>query len=246
MSRLVFAVALLGGLLACSAALESVEGGPAEQHSLEQPRLGLLFSASVSAACSGRCTLSASASSCGDGGGDPADAACAAPTAAVPVDLQPWNSLLLLGAGSGEHALQAEVHVECSDPACTPSPWRFVAWHGACSDGAAPSNATATLHTAPLPGLPAGRDRIFMLNSEQPAVHVTYNPASAAVAANLPACDASSAVPPPAPGETATAADEAGGALQLAELQCNGHARLLLKAALAAWALACAGVATRL
>lgn len=209
------------------------------------PRLGLFFSANISTACTGRCSLRASTAPCNGGNG----------TASAPAALEPWNSVLLSGGWQQQH-LQTVVHIDCSDAACTPTPASFLAWH---SDGdgssACAQQAAAGLPPAPrlLPGVADSGDAVHMLNDGEPVVAVAYDPTAApsllvAMAhAALQKCERQllTAAAGEASHGLAAATEPVASALLAAAEQdrvCQTRSLLLLRLAVAAWVLACTSV----
>lgn len=246
-------MALLAILALLAPLLGPCLGGPPGLLALGAPaarqgsRLALLFSANVTAACAGRCTLRATAASCG------ARPAAASPAAAAGADLQVgWNSLVLPDAQAAEQ-LEAAVALECSDPSCQSAPAAFVAWRGAACRG----GGGAALPARQLAGLPnATSDRVFVLGAGQPAVAVRYVPAAprqpepstpSSIAAPPPllAATASGQHPPALVPDSHAAAAAPAAALEEGQL-CAGSSGLLLKLALAAWVLGCAALGAHL
>lgn len=230
------ALAVLAALLGASSCLPAAQAAaPAPS----QPTLALLFSANVTAACAGRCSLRPVAAACGSSTG----AAAAAGETSGQL-LSGWNSLSLDGGVAA--ALTATVTVSCSDPACAAQPRRFVAWRGAeCgSDGS--SGGLPALPARALPGLASGSsDRVYTLGGSQPALRVRYAPlqARAAVAAQ-PAPNST------VPSQLPTNASSAHAATPSSQQQehCGRGRRhaALLKLALAVWTLGCAALGARL
>lgn len=246
--RAAAALALAAGLLLAVAPLPAAQAaGP----SPSQPQLALLFSANVSTACAGRCSMSAVAAACGSSA---AAAAAAGETSAGL--LRGWNSLSLDGPAAP--ALTATVTVDCWDPACAAQPRRFVAWRGAeCSSSGGGGRAAMPAPPArPLPGLANGStDRVYTLGGSQPALIVSYlapqmQPAAIAAAIAAPNSTAS-LLPPSEPSDTtavigAPAATEDRRRAEQQECGVGGRHAALLKLALAAWTLGCAALGTRL
>ena len=228
------AVALQLQLGAAAVCHEQLRGAAAP------PSLALLFSANISAACAGRCSLQVTAARCGGGGA----AAGGERSAVASGELEASNSLSLPLKQSG--LLEADVEVVCTDPACVPTPASFVAWRGsACEGGVAALRLPAPLPAHPLPGLPGGQDRVYTLGSGKPAVIVAFSPL-AAMAAAAPTCGGNHRTTSGSAVVAAAAAAAAGTHRAARQPECTGHSRLLLKLALAAWTLACAALGTRL
>lgn len=235
------ALALAAALLLGAAAL-AAQAAPVTP---SQPRLALLFNASVSTACAGRCTLHAVAAPCGT------SAAAAAAAGETSADLlRGWNSLSLDWPAA--HALTATVAVDCWDPACSAQPSRFVAWRGA-ECGRSTSAPPPTLPVRPLPGLASGStDRVFILGGSQPAMVISYSapPARPTAATASPTATNGTAVRPLPTNATAALSSLAASAerRQVEHEQCGAARRYsaVLKLALAAWTLGCAALGARL
>ena len=234
--------------LALAAALLLGAAGPAAQAAPvnpSQPRLALLFNASVGTACAGRCSLRAVATACGT-----SSAAVAAAGETSADLLRGWNSLSLDWPAAP--ALTATVAVDCWDPACTAQPSRFVAWRGAECGGNA-SAAPPTLPARPLPGLASGSaDRVFILGGSQPALVISYSAPQAqptAATASPTAPNGTAERPPPTNTTAALSSPAASADRRQAEREQCGAVRrysAVLKVALAAWTLGCAALGARL
>lgn len=231
--------------LAAEAAGSAASSLPEAQHPPAEtatPRVGLFFSANVSAACAGRCSLRATtAAPCGRGNG----------SASAPALLEPWNSLLLAG-GWQQQGLEIYMHTECSDPGCSPVPASFLLWR---SDGNASSACTqrskpASVPPEPrlLPGFTGNGDAFYTLNSKEPLVAVFYEPSAAAAPAavreDLHACKSQlpTAAACQASGGTTAASEpavEATAAATEQDAECRAQHLLVLRLALSAWVLAC-------
>lgn len=245
-------LALLGALVAPQ--LRAAAAGAPQAPSLalqapQAPRLALLFSAQVGAACAGRCRLTASTARCASGGGAAGSGdgssnstAPSAPSSTAAAALEAgWNSVVLAAAAAP--ALEVSVAVSCADPACVPSPARFLAWRGS---SCANSDGVAALAAQPLAGAGSssgtqGGHRALTLGR---ALAVAYLPPPALAAVHDPE---------PVPSNTsATAADSQLGAAAKAaavgdeQLCSSGRARRALQLALAAWMLGCAALGARL
>lgn len=257
--RLALALLLLAAALMSQPRLSQAEPDATSLPGRPQ-RLALLLSANVSAACTGRCTLRAAAAAC-----DPVAAVPPAVETRAAAALEDgWNSIVL-GRQTAD-ALLVTAHVDCVDPACAADPPSFLAWRGGrCSTGSGGSGSEALLATH-LQGLPAAiADDVYVLNSQLPALAVTYSPqprptlhtASAGCGSDgeaAPTCpphaalDASSNISGGLEaGKThADTAGDAGLRERAAEHPCDRRSGLALKAALAAWVLGCAALGVRL
>ncbi len=237
------ALAFAAGLLLAVAPLPAAAQAAAPSPS--QPRLALLFSANVSTACAGRCSLRAVAAACGSSA---AAAGAAGETSAAL--LRGWNSLSLDGPAAP--ALTATVTVDCWDPACTVQPRRFVPWRGAqCSSVGSSGAALPALPARPLPGLASGSaDLMYTLGGNQAVLVVSYSASQqrAAIAAVVAPNSTASLLPPSnatvALGAPAAAVDRKRAERQ--ECGAGGRHAALLKLALAVWTLGCAVLSARL
>lgn len=205
----------------------------------EVPSLILLFSANISAACAGRCSLQFTATRCDADGGAAADGLLIERSAVGSGELEASNSLRLPWEQSD--LLDADLEVVCIDAACLAAPPSFVAWRGSACEQSAAADLPAPLPAQPLPGLSGSPDRVYILGSGEPAVIVAFSPL-AAMAAAAPACNNHNQSTVIGAATAAAAGTRAAGS----QLECTGHSRLLLKLALAAWVLACAALGIRL
>jgi hypothetical protein len=232
-------VCLLVALLALPA---PASAGTSPQNSdASTPDLLLLFNANVSRACAGQCTLQASAANCAtalSGGGS---------NASEPAHLEEWNNILL--DWQQAHGSSVRVSFSCADPTCQPTPARFLAWHGAeCDDaGTAAGGALAPLRAElMMHNLFNDSYRLYMLNAEQPAVAISFQPLPPPAAcpthgsAQHPPTAASSSADSSHPPQESSQAVYAGAA----ENHCAS--RVLLQLMLVAWTLGCAALAAKL
>lgn len=244
--------ALAGSQLPAAVAGVPQATSPAQQ-APQAPRLALLFSADVGPACAGRCRLTAAAARCdggggaASGGGTPSNstAPAIAPASTAAADLEAgWNSVVLAAAAAP--ALDARVAVDCSDPACVPTPARFLAWRGAACTA---SDGLAALAVQPLAGAgnsssSVGGHQAYSLGRALAVAYVPPPPPQALAAELAPAApsDASSTAAPTQPG--AAAGEEAAAG----EQRCKDGARTrrALQLALAVWMLGCAALGARL
>lgn len=248
-------------LLAALAAASPLPASPSASSATQQlqkpvavPRLALLFSAEVGAACAGRCSVTATAAFCAAATNSGNAAPTRPPPASADANLEGgWNSLLLPAQQASE--LEAEVTINCSDPACAAAPQRFVAWRGAACASA--STHLPPLAARPLAGLAAANatsHRVYSLGTEGiPVVEVAYSPPPPPLMAGAPQQEAEQAAANASHAEQPTAACLSQPGPAPAALAAAGDHRcgdtgggLALKLALAAWTLGCAALGTRL